>query len=146
MNDLYNTDFALWSTQQAEALRRRAANEIDWNNVAEEIEALAKSDRRDLASRIQTILDHLIRLQASPATQPRRGWERTLIVQREGIRRLLKDSPSLRHEVAGIIAEELPTVRRLALLALEEHSEVPTIDVERLSFTEVDVLGSPSAD
>ena len=42
---------------------------------------LGKSDQRDLRSRIQTILDHLMRLQASPAQAPRYGWERTLIAR-----------------------------------------------------------------
>ena len=30
MSDLYETDFVLWAKQQADALHRRAANEIDW--------------------------------------------------------------------------------------------------------------------
>jgi len=109
MSDLYETDFTLWSEPQAQALHRRTTNEIDWDNVAEEIESLGKNGRRDLASHIETVLDHLIRLQASPATQPHRAWNHRLIVQREAIRRLLNDSPSLRREIAGIIAEELPT-------------------------------------
>jgi hypothetical protein len=29
MSDLYETDFALWSERRADALRRRAGNEID---------------------------------------------------------------------------------------------------------------------
>ena len=46
MNDLYDEDFVAWSERQAALLRRRAAGElvndaeIDWTNVAEEIEAL----------------------------------------------------------------------------------------------------------
>ena len=40
MSDLYEDDILLWSEHQAEALRRRAANEIDWENVAEEIESV----------------------------------------------------------------------------------------------------------
>ena len=35
--DLYDTDILLWSEQQAELLRRRAANALDWDNLAEEI-------------------------------------------------------------------------------------------------------------
>ncbi len=38
-------DVAAWAEQQADALRRRAANEIDWNNVAEEIEDVARRAR-----------------------------------------------------------------------------------------------------
>ena len=87
----YASDFVAWTKEQALALRRRATNALDWDNIAEEIESLGKSDQRDLRSRIQTILDHLMRLQASPAQDPRHGWERTLIVQRAGIRQLLDE-------------------------------------------------------
>jgi hypothetical protein len=142
------TDFVAWSAQQGALLRRIAAGEplgndeeVDWGNVIEEIESLGKNDQRDLASRIQTVLEHLIRLRASPAVDPRRGWERTLIVQRDGIHKLLADSPSLRPQVAGMIAAELPTARRLALLSLAEHDETPAVDVTTLTFSEGEVLG-----
>ena len=35
--DLYDTDILIWSEEQAEFLRRRAANALDWDNLAEEI-------------------------------------------------------------------------------------------------------------
>lgn len=136
MTDGYETDFHRWAETQAGLLRARSANALDWDNLAEEIEALAQ---RDLASRIQTVLDHLIRLRASPAAGSRRGWKGTLIVQRDGIHKLLADSPSLRPLIAGIIAAELPTARRLALLSLA--GETITVDVATLSFTEAEVLG-----
>src|SRR5215472_1330257 len=96
MTDGYATDFHRWAETQAGLLRARSANALDWDNLAEEIQALARNDQRDLASRIQTVLDHLIRLRASPARYPRLGSQRTLIVQRDAIAKLLADSPSLR--------------------------------------------------
>jgi hypothetical protein len=57
MSDLYEADIAAWAEQQANALRRRAANEIDWENVAEEIESLARSDRRKIRNRLAVICD-----------------------------------------------------------------------------------------
>jgi hypothetical protein len=140
VNDLYDTDLVLWTERQADALRRRAANEIDWDNVAKEIENLGRSDQRDLASCVQIVLDHLIRLRASPATEPRRSWKRTLIVRRDGIHKLLDKSPSLRPLIAGIIAAELPMAQRLALLALAEHGKKPTIDVATLNISEDELL------
>ena len=68
----------LWSEEQARALRSAAhsgANPpIDWENVAEEIESLGKSLARELASGVSTIVIHLMRLEASPATEARIGW------------------------------------------------------------------------
>ncbi len=58
----YHTDFGLWAADQARALRAAAHTinlPIDWDNVAEEIEALGKVQARDMAQRLSTILVHL---------------------------------------------------------------------------------------
>ena len=44
----YETDFYDWTKAQADTLRRRAANELDWDNLAEEIETLGRSERREI--------------------------------------------------------------------------------------------------
>jgi Domain of unknown function DUF29 len=142
----YDTDLVVWSHHQADLLRRMGAGErvndqVDWANVAEEIESLGNSDRRDLSSRIQTILQHLIKLQVSPATQPRAGWQRTVVEQRLQIGRLLKDSPSLRQLVPAAIDDEMAGARTLALLDLAEFGEQPLADPDDLTFSEDHVLG-----
>lgn len=144
----YDTDILIWSEQQAELLRRRAAGELineadlDWPNIAEEIEALGKSDRRELRNRIATLLDHLIRLQASPATDPRAGWRKTVREQRRGIQTLLADSPSLRSTVPDVIEAELNGAREEAMASLADNNELSRIDVAGLTFTEDQVLGA----
>ena len=148
MDGMYETDVLLWSERQAELLRRRAAGELvneaelDWPNIAEEIEALGKSERRELRNRIATLLDHLIKLQASPATEPRTAWRRTVREQRRGIQRLLKESPSLGQAVPGIIAEELSGAREEALASLADNDEQPRTDVAGLDFAADQVLGA----
>ena len=148
MDGMYETDVLLWSEQQAERLRRRAAGELvneaelDWPNIAEEIEALGKSERRELRNRIAALLDHLIKLQASPATEPRTAWRRTVREQRRGIQRLLKESPSLGQAVPGIIAEELNGAREEALASLADNDEQPRADVAGMDFAADQVLGS----
>jgi hypothetical protein len=144
----YDTDILIWSEHQAELLRRRAAGELineadlDWPNIAEEIEALGKSDRRELRNRIATLLDHLIRLQASPATDPRAGWRKTVREQRRGIQTLLADSPSLRSTVPDVIEAELNGAREEAMASLADNNELSRIDVAGLTFTEDQVLGA----
>jgi hypothetical protein len=148
MSDLYDTDFVRWAEEQAELLRKTGVEgrllvneQPDWSNIAEEIEGLAKRDRRELNSRVLTIMEHLIRLQASPATEPRGGWQRTVIVQRDQLRALLKDSTTLRNALPEAIAEELPTARTLAASALADHGEQPRVAPAELAFTEDQVLG-----
>jgi hypothetical protein len=144
MSNLYDTDVLLWSEEQARALRAAAHGgtnlPIDWENVAEEIESLGKNLARELASRISTILIHLMKLEASPATEPRKGWSETIREQRDEIERLLKEAPSLRRTVPGVIGEELRGARRRVSAALADYGEQPRVDIGALSFTEEQAL------
>ena len=67
MGDLYDQDLVLWSEEQGRALRAAAGAgwnaPIDWENVAEEIESLGRSERHALASHIALVIEHLLNLQ-----------------------------------------------------------------------------------
>ena len=131
-------DFALWTRAQAQALRAaaRAGNNlpIDWEHVAEEIEDLGRSERRELASRIGTILEHLLKLLAPPAQPPRGGWEATVLRERARVADLLSESPSLRQEIPAIVARGLPIARRIVARELAAHGEAradpPPLDAD----------------
>ena len=145
MDQGYDTDLALWADCQARALRdagHAGTNlPIDWANVAEEIEALGKSQARELASRIRAILLHLLKLQVSPATEPRAGWRETIQDQRSEIEAVLADSPSLRPTVPTVIDRELGKARRAAALALAGYGEEPEADLESLHYMTDQVVG-----
>jgi hypothetical protein len=67
-------------------------------NLAEEIESLGTSQRRELRSRIDVILEHLIKLEKSLAIAPSAGWLSTIGRERSSVEYLLADSPSLKSE------------------------------------------------
>jgi Domain of unknown function DUF29 len=121
----YDRDLVLWAEDQPRALRRarrtRTNLPIDWENVAEEIESLGKSQSRELASRIAVILVHLMKLQASPSAEPRADWRETIIEQRGEIECLVQDSPSLRQAVDGIIAKGTPGAAYQASTAINDR-------------------------
>jgi hypothetical protein len=77
MSNLYQTDFALWAERQTELLRRRAAgdlvndSDLDWQNLAEEIEAVGASTRRELRNRLARLLQHLLKWHYQPALRSR---------------------------------------------------------------------------
>jgi hypothetical protein len=141
----YDTDLVLWAEDQARALRDAASTAsnlpIDWENVAEEIEALGKNQSRELASRISTVLIHLLKLTASPATEPRAAWRETIREQRHGIQRVLTDAPSLRRTIPTVIQQELPGAQERVLDALADFEEQPGDDITRIAFTEDQVIG-----
>jgi len=80
MSDLYETDVLTWSERQAELLRRRAAgervneDEIDWLNVAEEIEDVGKSQVRAVRSHIIQALLHGLKTRAWPQSRDVPHW------------------------------------------------------------------------
>lgn len=149
MSDLYDEDIVLWSERQAALLHRRAAGELineadlDWPNIAEEIESLGKRDARELASRMTIIMIHLIKLELSAQTEPRAGWWTTVLTQRGDLELLLKDAPSLRRKVADVITEQLDTAKKRAVAELAAHGETVTADLAPITFTPDQVLASP---
>ena len=70
----YDSDIVEWSERQADALRRRAHNEIDWDNVAEEIESVGRSELHAVESLIGQALRHLLKAQAWPLHRDAPSW------------------------------------------------------------------------
>ena len=103
---LYEADFVAWTEEQAAALRHaaetRANLPVDWLNVAEELESMGRNDKHALESHLAGIIEHLLKLEYSPAIEPRRGWEVSVRHNRRHIRKLLKDSPCLRAHLATL--------------------------------------------
>ena len=101
---LYDEDFVRWTEEQSSALRDAAKIgtnlPLDWENLAEEIESLGRSQRRELRNRLAVILEHLIKLEHSPTIDPRTGWMDTISRERLNIEDLLRDSPSLKNQLA----------------------------------------------
>lgn len=109
-DSLYGRDYFLWTMEQARLLRDVARSRpnlpLDWENLAEEIEGLGRSERRELRSRIGTVLEHLLKLELSPAQAPRPGWQDTIRRERLAVADLLSDNPSLRSLVPDMVREQ----------------------------------------
>lgn len=116
----YEQDFYAWTQAQAAAIRRAGASrvnaDIDWENVAEEIESLGRSDFRSVRSHLETIIEHLLKLMVSPATDPRRGWRRSVGNARIDIETYL--TRSLRNDIEPVVGDIYRTTRRRAARGL----------------------------
>lgn len=111
----YQEDFCAWSLEQARRLRLMRIPGLDIENVAEEIESLGRSDKRELHSRMAVLLTHLLKWCIQPS-RAGRSWLSTIFVQRQRVVRLLEESPSLRPMVSGIAEREYEAARRQAML------------------------------
>jgi len=99
----YDEDFFAWTQEQARLLREGEVADIDLENLAEEIESVGKSDRREIRNRLTVLLVHLLKWQFQPK---RRGssWSVTIWEQRLQINSALEDSPSLRPFFSDILS------------------------------------------
>jgi hypothetical protein len=104
-NQLYDTDFVRWTEEQAQHLQQNDTESIDWQNIQEEISALGRSEKHELENRLEVLLEHLLKRGYINNAYDNRGWEITIKEQRKKIRRLLRDSPSLKNYGEALIAE-----------------------------------------
>ena len=95
MGTPYEKDVVAWAMEQAALLRTGQLSALDIEHIAEEIEDVGKSEKRELASRMAVLLAHLLKWVHQPG---RRGssWTRTLKEQRKAIAAALRQTPSLK--------------------------------------------------
>ena len=103
MSDLYERDFFAWANEQAVLLRSGKLSEADINNIAEEIESMGRSEKRELVSRLTILLLHLLKWQLQP-THRGASWEASIANARDHIADHLGDNPSLKARLPEAIA------------------------------------------
>lgn len=92
---LYEQDFYAWAVEQAALLRAGRLAAADIEHIAEEIESMGKTEKRELVSRQTVLLMHLLKWQLQPERRGRSGRS-TITIQRHTIADLLADNPSLK--------------------------------------------------
>jgi hypothetical protein len=120
-SDLHADDLYAWSRTQTDLLRAGRFGELDLAHLIEEIEDVGGAMKRAVRKRIRTIIEHLLKLEHSPASEPRAGWRATVRTQRVRLRDTL--TPTLRREVEAELAELYEDARGLAEGAFRDHGE-----------------------
>jgi hypothetical protein len=113
MSDLYEDDIAAWAARQADLLRRRAANEIDWENVAEEIADVGRSEEREVESRLAVACEHLLKWEFQPRLRSN-SWRSSVVQARTRIARVIRRNPSLKSYPATVLADAYQDGRDVA--------------------------------
>ena len=114
----YEADILLWSEHQAALLRRRAAGELvndadlDWANIAEEIEAVGSEQLHAVQSLLGQALRHMLKAEAWPLSRDAPNWRADAIdFRQQATRRFV---PSMREKI------NLARLYRQALRAMPE--------------------------
>ncbi len=118
--ELYELDFFEWTLRNAELLRSSQFDEADVSHIAEEIEDMGKRDQRELESRLEVLLRHLLKWRLQPKRRSR-SWRLTINTQRRRMVRLLRKMPSLRR----YLADSLPEIYADAVGATIDETGLP---------------------
>jgi len=102
---------------------------------------VGRSERSALAGHVRTILEHLAKLEASPATEPRAGWRQTVPRARAALQEVLEASPSLRPGLQAVVQREMQRIRPLVADALAEYHKALRVKLAQIRYTPDQVLG-----
>ena len=106
-NGLYDDDILLWSEQQADLLRRRVSNALDWDNLAEEVEAVGRSELHAVQSHLVQALLHDLKAEAWPLSRDVDHWRAEARGQRDDARRHFAPSMAQRIDVEKLYRQAL---------------------------------------
>jgi hypothetical protein len=94
----YEEDFYGWAMANASLMKEGKMSDLDIENLVEEIESMGRSENRQLRNRLAILIAHLLKWKYQPSLQGK-SWELTIWNQREQIKMLLEDSPSLKSKI-----------------------------------------------
>jgi hypothetical protein len=120
MGSAYEKDFYAWANEQAALLRGGRVAEADIAHIAEEIESMGKTEKRELVARLTVLLLHLLKWRHQPNLQGV-SWRTTIKVQRLDIADLLEDNPSLKNQLPDALARAY----RKAIQEAERETGLP---------------------
>ena len=99
---LYDQDFYAWSGQQAALLRAGNLSQADLENIAEEIDSMGRTEKRELVSRLTVLVLHLLKWRFQPLLRSP-SWRATIRVQRRDLTKHIADNPSLKSQVPDAV-------------------------------------------
>ena len=101
--DLYEIDETAWLEAMVELLRHGQHNNLDFPHLQEYLSDMARRDRREVKSRLTTLLTHLLKWSHEPDHRSR-SWHGTIIEQRQELSGLA-DRGVLRNHAEAVLAE-----------------------------------------
>src|ERR1700678_3194991 len=97
-NAKYDRDFYAWANEQAALLRAGELSRADVENIAEELERLGRTEKRELVSRLTALLSNLLRWRFQPGKRSP-SLRSSIASAREQLVEHLDDNPSLKDKL-----------------------------------------------
>jgi hypothetical protein len=115
---LHESDFYAWSLEQAALLRAGRVGEADLDAIAEEIESMGKTEKRELVSRLAVLLLHLLKWRRQPSRRSK-SWRLSIANARNEITDHLDDNPSLKAVLDSAMEQAYRSARLKAAIETE---------------------------
>jgi hypothetical protein len=132
---LYERDETAWLERMSKLIEERRYNELDYRHLSEYLLDMAKRDRREVFSRLRTLLVHLLKWDYQPRKRSR-SWKVTIMNQRDDLREEL-ESKTLRNHALDVLSK---AYARAVKLAAEETGLSPERFPQECPYTLDDVL------
>lgn len=100
----YERDYHAWALEQARALRERRLDALDFSNLAEEVQDLARSEESALKAQLSRLFLHLLKWRFQPDHRSN-SWRASVSGARAAVRRLLRESPGLKARLDGFLGD-----------------------------------------
>ena len=120
---LYDQDLNLWVEDTIAKLKAGDFQNLDIENLIDEIESVTNSDKREIENRLKRLIEHILKRCYVSMPDCYRGWEVTIINQRDQLKKLLRQSPSLKRHFLQSFDESFDTAL-----------EVVTIEYDQTAF------------
>jgi len=143
LEKLYEADFYTWIFRNIELLKQRRFSKIDVDILIDELESMAKRDKRELLNHFIILLAHLLKWQfqlklLTEQWQTRQGgsWRGSIMEQRLQIVKQLKESPSLKNYLAEAVEKAYPDAVKIVMqetqLSKETFPKMCSYSIEQL--------------
>jgi replication fork clamp-binding protein CrfC len=120
---LYDLDLDLWLEIAIAQLKAGDFNNLDVENLIEELEGLSGSHKREVETRLKRLIEHILKRCYVDMPDCFRGWEVTIINQRDELKKLLRQSPSLKRHFMHSFDDSFATA--LEIVRVEYDTDFP---------------------
>jgi hypothetical protein len=97
LKELYEKDFYLWVMENLKLLKNKEYELVDWENLLEEIEDMAKRHFESVISYMAVIMEHLYKWENyRESAYMGSGWKKSILNARKKLIDLFDEIPSLK--------------------------------------------------
>ncbi len=97
LKELYEKDFYLWVMENLKLLKNKEFELVDWENLLEEIEYMARKELRNVISLMAVIMEHLYKWENyKESAYMGSSWKKSILNARKELIDLFDEMPSLK--------------------------------------------------